>query len=91
VKLDAVGNRSSPPTVGLVVIVNDCCVCSRSESWRKGAGDPPLERISREIPHLVLDRLETLSLTLSDLDREELKQVTVIIGRGGAGSLGAVE
>ena len=63
--------------------------CIQSGSER--GGDAPLESISGNVAHLALYRFQTLSLALSDLDREELQEVTIVVCRGGTRSFGTIE
>jgi hypothetical protein len=91
VQLDTIHHRSPAPAVRLILIVGDRQVRAGGEGWRKRASDPAFEGVSGDIPHLVLDSVEALALALPDLDREELKQVAIVVRRCRASSLGVIE
>ena len=46
-----------------------------------------IERVARGVLHLFLDRVESRAFALSNLDRDELKEVTVVVGGGSPGTL----
>jgi hypothetical protein len=91
VQLDTIHHWSPAPAVRLILIVGDCQVRAGGEGWRKRASDPAFESVSSDVSHLVLDGVEALALALSDLDREELKQVAIVVRRRRASSLGAIK
>ena len=63
----------------------------RAERGGERRGDAALERVAGELRHLLLDDLERDAFALADLDREQLEEVAVVVGRRGAGALGARE
>lgn len=90
-ELDTIGDRSSSPAERSVLVVCNGGVRAGGQSRRKRARDPSLERIAGEFLHLVLDRLQALSFALSDLDREELKHMPIVVRCCRSRSLGAIE
>jgi hypothetical protein len=41
--------------------------------------------------YVALDALQALAFALTNLDREELEEMPIVIGRCGAGPIGAIE
>ena len=64
---------------------------ARTQCRRECSCNAPLEQVTGEVAHLALDDFERLPLALTDLDREQLEQVTVAVRRRGAGTLGPIE
>jgi hypothetical protein len=70
VQLDSIGDRQSMPAKRDVVVVGDSLIRARRKRWRQRLGNLSLERVTRQISQLGLDRVQTLSFPLSDLDRQ---------------------
>jgi len=90
-QLDSFNDGSSAPRVRLIVVVRDGGVGAGIEGRSKRSCNASLERIAGNVLHLHFYFFQTLSLALSDLDREKLKQVSIVIGRSCSRSFRAVE
>jgi hypothetical protein len=91
VQLDSVGDYKSMPAKRHVVIVSDGFVRSRRESWCERQSYSPFEGVTGDVVHFALDRLKALAFTLTDLDCQQLQEVTIAVDRSGAGALGSIE
>jgi hypothetical protein len=74
-----------------VIISHDGLRCAGTKSGCEGCRDAALEQIAGDIAHLGLDDLERLAFALPNLDREQLKEMPVVVGRRGARPFGPVE
>ena len=74
-----------------IVVAVDRGVGAVPERGCERARHALLELVALHVGDLALDHLERLSFALPDLDREELQQMLVVIGRRGALALGMVE
>ena len=62
-----------------------------AECRRERLGNAALEQVAGGLPHLALDDLERLTFPLTDLDREQLEEMAVVVGSGCARSFRPVE
>ena len=90
VQLDAVGDGDAVPDPFGLRRGGDG-VGAGGERGRERGGGAPLERVAAQPGELRLDLLERLSFALADLDEEQLEQMAVAVGGGGAGAVRPVE
>jgi hypothetical protein len=90
-ELYAIRDSEAVPAQRDIAIVGYGLIGPGAERRSEGKGDSPLERVASYIAHLSLNGVEALPFALSDLDRQELKEVTVPVGGAGACSFGSVE
>src|SRR5688572_4408709 len=90
-QLDAVRDLHAAPAQHLVIISHDGLDRTGAEGGCERRRDATLEQVAGDIAHLGLDDLERLPFALANLDREQLEEMTVVVGRRGSGSLGAIE
>jgi len=69
VKLDPIGDGETMPAKRHVIIMRDGFIGARVERGRQGERDLALESVTGDITHLVADRLEALTFSLTDFDR----------------------
>src|SRR4051812_46056509 len=63
----------------------------RAECVAQRRCDAALERVAGQLLHFPLNRLERRAFSLTNLDGEQLEEVTVAVGCRGAGSFGAIQ
>jgi hypothetical protein len=68
VQFDAVGDGQSVPAKSHIVVMRNGYIGARTKRGSKCQGDFPFKRIASDVAHLIADRIEALSFTLSDLD-----------------------
>jgi len=90
-ELDTVGNADPPPGFRRIIVVRHGVVCARTERRRQRLSNALFEEIAGHAEHFGLDDVERLSFALANLDGEELQEMPVMVGRGGAFSVGMIE
>ena len=84
--------RHAPPAGRWLVVGSLRARLDRgAEGGGERRGNAALERVARELGHLLLDDVERDAFALADLDREQLEEVSIVVRRRGAGALGSRE
>lgn len=91
VQFYAIEHGDPAPAPLAVVIARNRLDAAGVERGREQRGDPSLQRVTGHGDHLALDDLQRLSLTLADLDRQQLKQMAVIVRRRRSLAFGTID
>ena len=79
-QLDAVGDWHASPARGDVFVTRlPPRLDRRAEGRGKRRRDATLQGVSRDVLHLALDDVERDPLALTNLDREELEEVAIVV------------
>src|SRR6185295_6574989 len=62
-----------------------------AQRWRERRGDAAFQCVAGEILHFLLDNVECGALALTDLDGEQLEQVSVVVRGRRAGAIRSIE
>jgi hypothetical protein len=79
------------PAKSHIVVVCHGEVGSGAERRSEGKRDPFFESVACDISHFSANGFKALSFALTDLDREQLQEVTIAVRCAGARALGAIE
>jgi hypothetical protein len=90
VQLDSFRDGYALPLFHCTIVLSDRGISARPQRWRECGSDLPLERIAGRARELVLDAVETVTLTLANLYRQQLQQMPIVVRRGGAEAVRAV-